>query len=495
MADIDIGSPEWWRKYLIRELMTSQERFAILDDYASGNHPLPTADQRYFKALREIQRKARSNYYGMVTKAPIERMRVKGFRFGKNGAADDDAKLVWAYNDMDYQNQYLLRFGAVFGRTYLLVNPPEDGQKYPTMTYEDPRMCITFQDPVKPTRSLAGLKLWSDIPEGIIKAVLWTPEKIYHYDGPKITTIEGYPVHKQRDVLHSSEGIFELVRVEDNPLGDVPLVYIEWQAEGLAEAEDLLDVQDRINLTLLHRLVITQNQSFRQRWMSGVAPKRGKKGSGKPQFDPGADMLWVTDNPDAKFGDFAQADITQVLEAVRDDISDMASLSKTPIHYLMGKLANVSGDTLTQGESGFVSKIKLRMASVGWGLERAMRLAFKYMNQTEKAEEVDAEVLWADPEVRTRAETADAAVKEAQVLATAPPYALALIMGRMGWDPDEIRFAMEEREKWEAEQQAREDKLMEKEQSGQENLAKMAAQGRQGSGGTAQKKTNPSGKG
>jgi hypothetical protein len=540
--NIKMGSPEWWRRFLIKELMSSQQRFELLDDYASGNHPVPTADRRYFKALKEVQRKARTNYYGMITKAPIERMRVKGFRFGEDGSADDTAKMIWSFNDMDYQSQYLFANGATFGRSYLLISPPEEGKEVlvpdtsdkakqfaedqakkpdpkqkepvapkkptdqdseekpkpddkddlnkkfpvskagedfkfpdredpdkpkmtkkalPVMTWEDPRMCITFQDPIHPTRSLAGLKLWMDVVTGKVLCILFLPDKIYWYEGPKTSDIEGMPLDKLEHTLSSAEGTFKLVRTEKNEIEEVPLVYIEWRPEALAECEDLLDVQDRINLTILHRLVITQNQSFRQRWMSGASPAKGsKKGAQKPAFDPGADMLWVTDNPDAKFGDFAQADIRQVLEAIRDDIADMAALSKTPVHYLMGKLANVSGDTLTQGESGFVSKIKMRMASVGWGLEKAMKIAFKYIDESEKAEQVDAEVIWADPEVRTRAEIADAAVKEAQVLAEAPPYALALVLKRMGFDPDEIKFAMAERERFEQEQRAREEQLL-----------------------------------
>jgi hypothetical protein len=190
----------------------------------------------------------------------------------------------------------------------------------------------------------------------------------------------------------------------------------------------------------------------------------------------------------------------------------------------MGKIANVSGDTLTQGESGFVSKIRIRMASVGWGLEKAMKIAFAYLKDEEKAKQVDAEVIWADPEVRTRAEVADAAVKEAEVLATAPPYALALVMKRLGYDPDEIAFAMGERDKLQAEEQAREDQMLmqqhelqkemgiqdqegqaalQKESLGaQEKLAKsnnanqmamakMAAKSRPGSGGPAAAKKKP----
>lgn len=602
MANTDLGSPDWWRRFLIKELLAGQQRFDLLDDYASGNHPVPNADQRYFKALREIQTKARTNYYGMITKAPIERMRVQGFRFGPDGEADETAKMVWAFNDMDYQAQYVLSNCARFGRGYVLVSPPEEGEEVeipdteaekkakeqgnpstrsgsdrpsgdggkprpapgdkpspkpdpkndlnkkfpvskagedfefpeaeapeepkmvkkalPVLTWEDPRMCITFQDPIRPTRSLAGLKLWSDVTKGQVFCILWLRDKTYWYEGPKITDIEGMPIDKLENTLSSAEGTFKLVRTEKSEIGEVPLVYIEWQPEALAECEDLLDVQDRINLTLLHRLVITQNQSFRQRWMSGVTPRKGKRAADRPQFDPGADMLWVTDNPDAKFGDFAQADIRQVLEAIRDDINDMAALSKTPVHYLMGKIANVSGDTLTQGESGFVSKIRMRMASVGWGLEKAMKIVFLYLKDEEKAKQVDAEVIWADPEVRTRAETSDAAVKEAQVLADAPPYALAVVMKRMGFAPDEIKYVMAEAEKHQAEQRAREDQqlaqqhenmkeaglqqqegqseLTDKTLGAQKEMTKMqvaANKPRPGSGGPAAKKSSPSGRG
>lgn len=546
---MNLDDPESWRRFLTTELLSQQKRFDILEDYASGNHPLPTADRRYFKALQEVQQKARANYYGMVNKAPGERMRVKGFRFGKNGGVNETAKAIWAFNDFDYQNKYVLKYGAEFGRGYILISPPEPGTEVavpveeekkpeqkdnpkakpkfpvskagqplddtdpdtdtdepetvkkalPVMTYESPRMCITFQDPIRPTKSLAGLKLWSDYVEGRVKAILWLPDSIHWYDGPQISQITGMPFDKLKHTLSTAEGVFEEVRSEKNEIGEVPLVYIEWQTDAIAEGEDLLDIQDRINLTLLHRLVITQNQSFRQRWMTGVTPRKGKKAADRPMFDPGADMLWVTDSETAKFGDFAQADIKQVLEAVRDDIVDMASLSKTPVHYLMGRLANVSGDTLTQGESGFVSKIRDRMASVGWGLERAMRVCFKYLGDTENAEQIDAEVIWADPEVRTRAEIADAAVKEAQVLATAPPYALALVMERMGFDPDQIAFAMAEREKLQAEERAREDQMLAQEHEnlkesgqqqidGQTKLAAIAAKGRPGSGGSAAKK-------
>jgi hypothetical protein len=450
-----ISTPEEWRAFLIRKLINEQPRFETLADYFDGNHPLPVADQRYYRALRDIQRQARSNYYGSITRAPLERMRVKGFRFGKNSPADDSAKMTWSDNDMDYKAQYLLQHAGEFGRSYLLVLPPDQGKQWARMTNEDPRYCITEQDPLRPTQSLAGIKLWNDEVEGAVYCTLFLPGGSLTYRGPELATLEGMSRELLCDTLSGHQlDLWTLVDAQDNPSGICQLVLCEWQPGQKAEAEELIDIQDRLNLTMLFRLVISKNQSFRQRFISGVTAKKGRNGK-QPPFDPGADKVWITANENAKFGDFSEADITQVLESCDQDINMMFTLSRTPAYYLMGKVANVSGDTIAAGEAGFIAKIRLRMASMGWGLEKAMKIALAFIGETEKANEVDAEVIWADPETHTQAELTDAAVKEAQVLATAPPFALALVLRKLGYSPDDIAFAMEEREKYQQEQDAK----------------------------------------
>jgi hypothetical protein len=205
---------------------------------------------------------------------------------------------------------------------------------------------------------------------------------------------------------------------------------------------DIQIIQDRINQTILDRLVISRSQAYRQRWMSGATIPKTKKGQRRAPFDPGADMLWVSASPDAKFGDFAAADIRQILEAVRDDVADIAAISKTPPHYLMGKMANVSGETLTQAETGLVSKTRQRIASMSWSHETTMKICFLHMGLTSKAEETEAEALWENPQQYTLAELADAGMKWTQ---TGVP--LELVMERQNWTPDQIAFAKVEFDK------------------------------------------------
>jgi len=248
---------------------------------------------------------------------------------------------------------------------------------------------------------------------------------------------------------------FELVVIQQNNLGKVPLIEGRWQPSfgdiGRSEHEGVLDIQDRINHTVLDRMIISKNQAYRQRWASGIKEVgKNKKG---PPWDPGADVLWVTEQDSAKFGDFESADITQLLDAVTNDIGDMAAITQTPASYLMNRTVNVSGGALTQVQAGLVSKTKTRMEAVGHFYEYVMRTAFAYLGD-ERAEEISANVLWADPEIRTLAEVGDVASK--WVTAGIP---LQLVMERLDFTPDEIEFAIAEQERQKADQRAREDEV------------------------------------
>lgn len=484
----DAGSPWWWLQRLTQKLMDRQERFNKLENYATGDHPLPNNDLRYAKAMKELQRIARTNYCDLVIEAVVERMSVKGFRFGPADTADEDAKRIWDFSDMDYQSTIGLKTAATFGLCYALVSPPDTSGEYgdeaePIITIEDPRMCIVEHDPKMITRSVAGLKVWQDDVVEAIVAVLYLPNEIYTFAFRNTnTTIR----NQEPTLLFNSQnggvpnaGHFELVLTQENSLGEVPLVEGNWQPSfgevGFAEHEGVIDIQDRINLTVLHRLEISRTQAFRQRWATGLSVSAGKntKGGGKPPFDPGADQLWVTANDKAKFGDFDTADIEKILLAVRDDVGDLAAKTRTPGTYLMNRMVNVSGDTLTQDQSALVAKIRVRENTMGWFYEKLMKVCFKY-KKDDRWKLTEATTLWADPEVHALSEIADALNK----LITGG-VAMEIAMEQCGYSPQQIAVSVRKAE--EAEQKAleREDQLSEKthEQTMAQASAKATAAG------------------
>lgn len=446
--DVFPGSPRWYLTRLTQKLLSRQQRLLRLERYALGDHPWPVGDRRYVAALNDLQRKSKTNYIELVIKAVVERMRMKEFRFGDEGEADKDSQMIWNYNNMDYQLRILLNTAATFGEVYGLVSPntiEPDGE--PLITVEDPTLCIIETDPRFPQITLAGLKLWQSDIDSTIEAVLYLPNQIRHYIGPAVTDIQGTDRASLLTKLVSqpSEGGFRLQSSQSNPYGKVPLIRGMWQpafgSKGRAEAENVLDIQDRINHTVLDRLVIAKSQAYNQRWATGLHKPSGKRDADKPPFNPGADMVWATYEEGAKFGQFEAADISQILESIRDDVGDMAAISQTPATYLMNRMANVSGDTLTQDQSALVSKVRLRFDAMGWFLEQLIKMAFAIKGDTEKSKDPQCEVMWYDPEIRTLAEQADALNK--LVTAGVP---LEIAMHRLNFTAAEITVAVKKAE-------------------------------------------------
>lgn len=436
------SNARFWLDRLAHGLIDRQPRYDTLESYVAGNFILPSGDPRYVKALREIQEKAKTNYISLVTSSPVERMEVQGFRFGNDPdtPADEDANEIWQYNNMDLMSEIAHMTAATYSRCYIMVSPAKDGSKYPTITVEDPKCTIVEHDPADMNLIRAGLKMWEDDVMGFSVAVVYFPDSIHYFKGRPTNYYKNidYDLVRQR-VLTS--GNWEYMGSQENPLGEVPIVPMNWRP-GLhgvskSEAEEGFPIQDRINAEIVNRMIISRAQAYKQRWAKGIKIPKNDSGQAKPPFDPGADILWAVESADAQFGEFKEADITQILKAVRDDVGDLAAITKTPPHYLLGEIVNASGDALKAAETGLVSKTKNRMKTAGWTWEKVIKLAFGWMGDSSKQHEVLAETIWADPESRSRAELADAILKETQM--GLPPE---MAFERLGLSPAQIERAM-----------------------------------------------------
>ena len=488
MVDVAPGSPDFWLGRLMHRLGERQDRFAKLDRYARGEHDVPDGDRRYVRALSDLQKKAKTNYIGLVLKAVTQRMRVKEFKF--QGEVDQDAGRFWKANHMELQSAIAIADAAKFSESYTLVSPPdEESNGIPVITVEDPRNCIVENDPVRPLKRLAGLKVYIDDIIQQLVAVLYLPDQILVYYGPK-TDLDMCRTGERIAHVGSAAAGFKLIEVHDNPIGVVPLVRGVWQPEsGLAECEDgAFEIQDRINYTMLKRLIIAKSQAYRQRLIAGAKIPQTGPNKGKPQFDPGADLVWVVEDPNTKVFDLQQADIKQLLEAIRDDIGDLAALTQTPVTYLTAHMVNVSGDTLHAAQHSHVAKVRRRMDSMGWYFENVIKLCFQYLGDA-KAQEVDAECHWADPEVRTMAEMADLVAKFNGIIP------LELIMERVGFTADEIKRAISKMEEEKAAQQERDLELAERQAAIRAAGSRIPQRSGGGSSGSGDGTNSPSGSG
>lgn len=428
-------SPDWWLIRLGKKLSADQHRYDKLERYWRGDPPVPHGNHKMREAYRRLQHLARTNFGALVVETVLERMKVTAFRAGADGTVDND-KHAWGWwqaNSLDADSGLVHRMAVMMSKAYVCVGEDPDNPGQPLVTGEDPRQVIHESTPTNRRKILAALKTWWDDIDNVQRAMVYLPDKVYSY-----VTTSAVKVDATADRLWSPAS-WELDTSEypegwgTNTLGEVPFVPFvnkpDLAGNGMGEYEDVVDVLERINTTILDRMVVTAMQAYRQRWAKGVTVT-DEHGNTQSTFDPGADLLWAVEDDNAVFGEFQVTDISPIIKAIESDVQYLAAITRTPPHYLLAGIVNVSGTALGAAETGLVSKLLERETEYGESWERVNRLAGKV---TGTSVPLDAEVVWKDPQFRTLAEQADAALKARQA---GVPWRTAMAM--FGFSPQEI---------------------------------------------------------
>ncbi|WP_282203883.1 phage portal protein [Kitasatospora fiedleri] len=405
-----------------------------LKAYAEGRAPLPQVPGVDPSEAMDWMNDARTNWCSLVIDSPVERLGVDGFRFGETSDADDEANRIWQENGMDAESE-IVHYGALSQRRhFVLVEKDTSGR--PRILQKSTRQVAVARDPHDHRKLAAGLYIFVDEWTGESRAKLWTPGEVHEFVSP--VSELAFPLRAARldswDLWTLPSG-----RAIDskNELGAVPLIPFvnrrNRRAGGFAEHEDSLSIQNRINSGLIQLMAAGRYGAFRQRFAAGLEvdedPVTGERIA---PFKLDIKTLWTTDNPEVNFGEFAATDLRPYVAAIGSAVQDLAAISKTPPHYLLGQVVNVSGDALKAAETGLASKVKSKKREFGESWEQVMRLAFQVLNDP-RADVVNAETIWADSESRTVSELADAAVKKK---AAGVPWRQR--MEDMGYTPTQI---------------------------------------------------------
>lgn len=406
-------SPGWWASTLATELAARQARYDDLDAYRRGDHPLPEGAQGCHEAYRRLQRKARTNYVGLVADAVTERMNVVGFRTGADNdeVGDERAWRIWQASQLDADSGLVHDASVSLSDAYVIVGPPPGVDELPLITPEDPRQVITAHSPQRRREVTAALKTWADDVRDEDRLVLYLPGEVHHFrrTGSRAFTGDGQSFDGHSwDYDESLSGTVPFERVPVVRFGN----RVDLYDNALGEFEDVTDIQDRINHMILDRLVVAAMQAFRQRYVKGVSTRdaEGNPVDLSAMFPASAGAVWAMPSG-VELGEFDEVDLTPLLKSVETDVKDLGAITRTPPSYLLGQLVNVGADAYTATESGLVAKVGNRLLHAGESWEQVMSLAFEAIGDDVRARRLDLEVLWANPKRHTLSEIADAAGK------------------------------------------------------------------------------------
>lgn len=421
MIETDLaGSPGWWLRRLFVELESRRERCDLLDTYYRGENGIPVHANRSVRdAYRRLMTIARTNFAELVVEATRERMLPVGFRTAKapDGGVDDEAWRIWQANSLDADAALVHRSSLAMADGYVLVGDVDDDLEAPLITPEDPREVVALYDPRHRRKAIAALKAFYDDVQGVDFAYLYLPGEVFRAVREHATTT---PVGMTPEALSWVDGSgwewdgeqpFETL-----PAEVVPVVRFPNRADNFrrstGEFEPHLAILDRINFTVLSRLEIATLQAFRQRAVKGV-PSHDAEGNEVDYdnifaADPGA--LWVLPET-ADLWESGQVDLGPIRQAVRDDVQDLAAVTRTPLFYLTPDATNGSAEGASLAREGLVFKTSDRIVQAGEAWEQVMSLAFVMAGDDDRATRSKLETVWAPPERFSLAERYDAASK------------------------------------------------------------------------------------
>ena len=181
--DLQQGTPQWWLDRLVKRLDGRRQRYERLEACESGEHTLPEGDERARDLFLRFQRKARTNYCGLVVSSVSERLHVAGFRTGGESTNDVDREAwrIWQANHLDADSELVHDDALTLSDSYVIVGPNPADAATPLITVESPFLVVGEPDPMNRRRLSAALKTWKDEATQGDRAVLYLPDSIHYF--------------------------------------------------------------------------------------------------------------------------------------------------------------------------------------------------------------------------------------------------------------------------------------------------------------------------
>lgn len=426
------------------------------DAYYRGDQPLCFASDQFRKFHGARYRDFSDNWVQVVADSPVERLTVNGIMPAGADKVDDESWRVWQHNALDADSQLGFLGAVTAGRSFALVWGDPADPDTPCVTFEDATQCIILYEPGSRRKRIAALKRWSD--GGTEFSTLYLPGEVWKFELGIRHTPDKSPNIEQAE-QETQEWIPRETGDEPNPqrnpMGVVPMVELPNKptlvGDPISDVRGVVAMQDAVNLLWAQLFTASDYASFPQRIVTGaeipeipILDASGQIVGSRPvdleRF--AVDRVMFFEGENVKTSEWTAANLSAYTDVIEVAVGHIAAQTRTPQHYLIGKMANLSGDALIAAETGLVKRIEEKQIWFGQALRELFSLIALAQGSDAKARTISGgRVLWADAESRSHAQLSDALLKLKQI--GFPFEWLAL---RYGLTPTEIVELLKMRE-------------------------------------------------
>jgi hypothetical protein len=397
-------TPDQWLTRLIKAHDSDLPELKRLDGYYEGKQTLAYMAPELMRELNQRLRQLVINWPRLVVDALEERLDVEGFRFSDDAEADSKLWGIWQANDLDEESQLGHVDALALRRSFVIVGANEADEQNPLITVESPLEVYAERDP-RTREVVAAVKRWEeDVPnaESIKHATLYLPGLTTWYikkDGTWVPDPDIPPDENGLDVPPVVP-LVNRARVRDRG--------------GVSELADVIPVSDALCKVATDMMVSAEYHAIPRRWAAGLTEEDfvGPDGVKTSTLTARIGALWLSENPETKFGQFAEAQLSNFHDTINALARVVSGLTGLPPHFL-GYVGGepISADAIRASEARLVKRAERRQRAFGGSWERVMRLAMQIRDGSVPENAVRLETIWRDASTPTLAASADAVLK------------------------------------------------------------------------------------
>lgn len=409
---------------LARELGERAKLVKLRLDYFTGTHPLRYASPEFASYFGARFKGFNDNWTAPVINAPAERMNPLGVRLDdEKRGVDSDLERVWRSNDCDAGVSEAIELSLTAGRSFATVWGDPDDDETPVVTFERPdQAIIEYGDR---GQRVSGLRLWRD--DKYEYATVDTGDSLWKFQRDAVSR-DG---RLRSGLVLPASALGGWVPREvpgepwplPNPMGEVSMVELANHSlldrdNPLSDIDGVIAMQDAINLIWAYLMNALDYASLPQRVVTGtevpkipVLDENGQvKGHRPLELDTliKERILWIP-GQNAKIAEWSAASLDVFSAVIERAVEHIAAQTRTPPHYLIGKIQNVSAEALTAAETGLVAKTGQRTTYLSPGVRDIYRLIALAQFDDDKARAVrSGRVVWDDIQYRALGQKVDA---------------------------------------------------------------------------------------
>jgi hypothetical protein len=295
-------------------------------DYYAGKHALNFSSKKFKNKFGKQLQELRENLCKTVVDAPASRLEAIGF-LSEQEEIKKKAWEIWKRNFLPRNAGKVHREAFKTGDAYVIVWPDLDGKG--AKVYAQLAGSVTIWRSVETGETEKAAKIWTgDDKHSYL--TLYYPDRIEKYVSKEKTDVVKDAAFLPRQAIGEPWPL-------PNPFGKVPVFHFRYNEElqdfGRSILTDVIPLNDALNKSYCDIFAAQEINAIRQRWISGIQFEVDDE-TGKPivpyDFDSQA---WTSQDVETKFGEFSDAELTQMLAVKQETVKDIALVSAIPPSY------------------------------------------------------------------------------------------------------------------------------------------------------------------